>query len=78
MTKRVEDVRKDKVIDTLIFDHLTEDLQAGFKLLCQVTPDALTSRGDHNTTNRRTLDDLKRMNNVPTNHPAARAAVHFR
>jgi tRNA(Arg) A34 adenosine deaminase TadA len=66
MSRRVEGIRKDKVIDTLIFDHLTEDLQAGFKLFCQVTPDNLASPGDHNATNRRTLDDLRRMCNVPT------------
>jgi tRNA(Arg) A34 adenosine deaminase TadA len=78
MSRRVEDVRKDKVIDTLIFDHLIEDLHTGFKLLCQVIPDDLTSRGDHNTTNRRTLDDLKQMSNVPTIHRAARVEVHFR
>src|SRR6266516_3070560 len=38
MSRRVEGVRKDKVIDTLIFDHLIEVLQTGFKLFCQVTP----------------------------------------
>ncbi len=75
---RVEGVRKGKVIDTLIFDHLVEDLETGFKLFCQLTPDDLTTRGDHNTTNRRTFDDLRRMCNVPTTRPASRAAVHFR
>ncbi len=78
MSNRVEGVRKGKVIDTLIFDHLVEDLETGFKLFCQLTPDDLTTRGDHNTTNRRTFDDLRRMCNVPTTRPASRAAVHFR
>src|SRR6266446_5813469 len=78
MSRRVEGIRNGKVIDTLIFDHLIEDLQTGFKLFCQVTPDDLTTRGDHNTTNRRTFDDLRRMCNVPTTRPASRAAVHFR
>jgi len=77
MSNRVEGVRKGKVIDTLIFDHLVEDLETGFKLFCQLTPDDLTTRGDHNTTNRRTFDDLRRMCNVPTTRPASRAAVHF-
>jgi tRNA(Arg) A34 adenosine deaminase TadA len=78
MSRRVEGIRNGKVIDTLIFDHLIEDLQTGFKLFCQVTPDDLTTRGDHNATNRRTFDDLRRMCNVPTTRPASRAAVHFR
>jgi tRNA(Arg) A34 adenosine deaminase TadA len=78
MSRRVEGIRNDKVIDTLIFDHLIEDLQTGFKLFCQVTPDDLTTRGNHNATNRRTFDDLRRMCNVPTTRPASRAAVHFR
>src|SRR6266403_1697379 len=78
MSRRVEGIRNGKVIDTLIFDHLIEDLQTGFKLFCQVTPDDLTTRGDHNATNRRTFDELRRMCNVPTTRPASRAAVHFR
>ena len=45
MSRRVEGVRKDKVIDTHIFDHLIEDLQTGFKLLCQLTPDDLANGG---------------------------------
>jgi tRNA(Arg) A34 adenosine deaminase TadA len=73
MSKRVEEIRKDKVIDTLIFDHLVEDLAVAFKSLCQVSPDDLANR-----TNRRTLDDLRRICNVPTAPPAARAEVHFR
>src|SRR5262249_52498631 len=55
MSKRVEDIRKDKVIDTLIFDHLVEDLAAAFKLLCQVSPDDLATRDDHNKTNGRSM-----------------------
>jgi tRNA(Arg) A34 adenosine deaminase TadA len=79
MSRRVEDVRKDKVIDTLIFDHLIEDLQTGFKMLCQTGPEELMTKGDHNATNRRTLDDLRRMCNIPTPRPAAsHAEVHFR
>jgi tRNA(Arg) A34 adenosine deaminase TadA len=78
MSRRVENLRKKKVIDTLIFDHLTENLQAGFKLFCEVGPDDLATRGDHNATNRRTFDDLRRMCNVPATPPAVRAEIHFR
>jgi hypothetical protein len=41
MSKRVEGIRDDKVIDTLIFDHLIEDLQRGFKMLCRASPRTL-------------------------------------
>jgi hypothetical protein len=42
-------------------------------------PEELMTKGDHNATNRRTLDDLRRMCNIPTPRPAAsRAEVHFR
>ena len=79
MSKRVEGIRNDKVIDTLIFDHLIEDLQTGFKMLCQAGHDELMTKGDNNATNRRTLDDLRRMCNIPTlRSPASRAEVHFR
>jgi tRNA(Arg) A34 adenosine deaminase TadA len=78
MSKRVESVRKGKVIDTLIFDHLIEDLQTGFKLLCELTPDDLATRGDHNATNKRTFDDLRRICNIPTVRPDAGAEIHFR
>jgi tRNA(Arg) A34 adenosine deaminase TadA len=79
MSRRVEDVRKDKVIDTLIFDHLLEDLQSGFKILCQADPEDLMAKGDHSATNRRTLDDLRRMCNIPIAQPAAsHAEGHFR
>jgi tRNA(Arg) A34 adenosine deaminase TadA len=78
MSKRVESVRKGKVIDTLIFDHLIEDLQTGFKLLCELTPDHLATRGDHNATNKRTFDDLRRICNIPTVRPDAGAEIHFR
>jgi hypothetical protein len=57
---------------------LTENLQAGFKLFCEVGADDLATRGDHNATNRRTFDDLRRMCNVPATSPAVRAEIHFR
>jgi len=78
MSKRVEGIRDDKVIDTLIFDHLIEDLQRGFKMLCRANPEDLATVGDHNARNRRTFDDLRRMCNIPTARPASRAEVHFR
>jgi tRNA(Arg) A34 adenosine deaminase TadA len=78
VSKRVERVRKDKVIDTLVFDHLIEDLQTAFKLFCQLTPDDLATQGDHNKTNRRTLDDIRRMCNIPMVPPEIRAEIHFR
>jgi tRNA(Arg) A34 adenosine deaminase TadA len=78
MSKRVEVLRDDKVIDTLIFDHLIEDLQRGFKMLCRASPEDLATVGDHNARNRRTFDDLRRMCNIPTARPASRAEVHFR
>jgi tRNA(Arg) A34 adenosine deaminase TadA len=78
MSRRVKGVRKDKVIDTLIFDYLIEDLQTAFKLFCQLTPDDLATRGDHNTTNRRTFEDLRRMCNIPAAPPDIRAEIHFR
>jgi tRNA(Arg) A34 adenosine deaminase TadA len=78
MSKRVERIRNEKVVDTLIFDQLIEDLETGFKILCQASPEDLTTKGNHNATNRRTLDDLRRMCNVPTARPASRAEVHFR
>jgi hypothetical protein len=57
---------------------LIEDLQAAFKLFCQVTHDDLATDGDHNATNRRTLDDLRRMCNIPTTRPDTRAEAYFR
>jgi tRNA(Arg) A34 adenosine deaminase TadA len=79
MSKRVEGIRNEKVVDTLIFDHLIEHLQIGFKMLCQARPEELMTKGDNNATNRRTFDDLRRMCNIPTTRPAAsRAEVHFR
>jgi tRNA(Arg) A34 adenosine deaminase TadA len=79
MSKRSEGIRTNKVVDTLIFDHLVENLQTGFKMLCQVGHEELMTKGDNYATNRRTLDDLKRMCNIPTTRPAAsRAEVHFR
>ncbi len=77
MSRRVEGIRNDKVIDTLIFDHLIEELQTGFKLFCQLTPDNLTTRGDHNTANTRTFDDLRRICNVPIRPPTS-SEIHFR
>ena len=38
MSKSVERVRKDKVIDTLIFDHLIEDLQTGVQIVLPTYP----------------------------------------
>jgi tRNA(Arg) A34 adenosine deaminase TadA len=78
MSKRVKGIRNEKVVDTLIFDHLLEDLKTGFKMLCQVGPEKLMSKGDNNATNRRTLDDLRRICNIPTTPPAAGGEVHFR
>ena len=79
ISKRVEGIRTDKVVDTLIFDHLLEDLKTGFKMLCQGGSEELMTKGDNNATNRRTLDDLRRMCNIPTTRPApSRAEVHFR
>jgi tRNA(Arg) A34 adenosine deaminase TadA len=79
MSKRVEGIRNEKVVDTLIFDHLLEDLKTGFKMLCQVGPEELMTKGGNDATNRRTLGDLRRMCNIPTNRPAASGAeVHFR
>ena len=78
MSKNVERIRKDKVIDTLIFDHLIEDLQTAFKLFCQITPDDLATRGDHNKTNTRTLEDIKRMCNIPAVPPEIGAEIQFR
>jgi tRNA(Arg) A34 adenosine deaminase TadA len=72
MSKRVEGIRKEKVVDTLIFDHLIEHLQSGFKILCQAGPEELMTKGDYNATNRQTLDDLRRMCNIPTLRPVAR------
>jgi len=58
MSKRVEGIRNEEVVDTLIFDHLLEDVKTGFKMLCQVGPEELMTKGDNNATNRRTFDDL--------------------
>src|SRR5262249_26219932 len=78
MSKRVEAIRNEKVVYTLIFDPPLKDLQTGLKILCQVGPEELMTKGDPNATNRRTLDDLRRMCNIPTVRPATRAEVHFR
>jgi tRNA(Arg) A34 adenosine deaminase TadA len=78
MSKKVERVRKHKVIDTLIFDHLIEDLQTAFKLFCQLSPDDLATQGDHNKTNRRTLEDIKRMHSIPAVPPEIGAEIQFR
>jgi tRNA(Arg) A34 adenosine deaminase TadA len=78
MSKRVKGIRNEKVVDTLIFDHLIEHLQTGLKMLCQASPEDLTTEGDHKGTNQRTLDDLRRMCNIPTVRPPTRAEVHFR
>jgi len=78
LSKSVGRVRKNNVIDTLIFDHLIGDLQTGFNLFCRLTPDDLATRGDYNATNRRTLDDLRRMSNIPTIRSDRYAEIHFR
>ena len=62
-----------KVADTLIFDYLVENLQTGFKMLCKVGHEELMTKGDNNATNRRTLDDLRRMFNIPTTRPAPKS-----
>ena len=36
------------------------------------------TKGDYNATNRRTLDDLRRMSNIPTIRTDTYAEVHFR
>jgi tRNA(Arg) A34 adenosine deaminase TadA len=73
MSKRVEGIRTNKVADTLIFDYLVENLQTGFKMLCKVGHEELMTKGDNNATNRRTLDDLRRMFNIPTTRPAPKS-----
>ena len=45
MSKRSEGIRTNKVVDTLIFDHLVENLQTGFKMLCQVGHEELHDQG---------------------------------
>src|SRR5260221_2058027 len=73
MSKRVEGIRNEKVVDTLIFDHLIEHLQTGFKMLCQAGHEELMTKGD-NATNRRTFDDLRRICNIPTTRAATSRA----
>ena len=65
LAERVELLRNQKVIDTLIFDHLIADLQTGFTLFCQVTANDLATSGHYNIANKRTFHDLRRVCNVP-------------
>lgn len=66
MGQKVEELHKDKVPDTLFFDHLTEDLRAGFRFLCGVTDRDLATKGASQNVNARTLRDLKRICNIPS------------
>jgi tRNA(Arg) A34 adenosine deaminase TadA len=66
ISKKVEALRKEKVIDTLIFDHLVEELRTAFEFFCGVTASDLVAQGVGNTANTRTLRDLKQACNIPT------------
>jgi tRNA(Arg) A34 adenosine deaminase TadA len=66
MGQKVEELHKEKVPDTLFFDHLTEDLRAGFQFFCGVTDRNLATKGAFNSANARTLRDLKRLCNIPS------------
>ena len=66
MGQKVEALHKDKVPDTLFFDHLTEDLRAGFHLFCGVADRDLATKGASHDANARTLRDLKRICNIPS------------
>jgi tRNA(Arg) A34 adenosine deaminase TadA len=64
--QKVEALHKDNVVDTLFFDYLTDDLQAGFQFLCGVTDRDLATKGPAHDANARTLLDLKRVCNIPS------------
>jgi tRNA(Arg) A34 adenosine deaminase TadA len=66
ISKKVEVFHKDKVIDTLIFDHLVEELRTAFEFFCGVAASDLVAQGVGNAANARTLRDLKRVCNIPT------------
>lgn len=64
--QKVESLHGQNVVDTLFFDHLTEDLRAGFQFLCGVTDRDLAAKGASHDANARTLRDLKRVCNIPS------------
>jgi tRNA(Arg) A34 adenosine deaminase TadA len=66
MGRKVEALHKKKVPDTLFFDHLTDELRAGFRLFCGVTDRDLATKGEQKSANARTLRDLKRFCNIPS------------
>jgi tRNA(Arg) A34 adenosine deaminase TadA len=66
MGQKVEALHKKNVVDTLFFDHLTEDLQAGFQFFCGIADGDLATRGAPHDANARTLRDLKRACNIPS------------
>jgi tRNA(Arg) A34 adenosine deaminase TadA len=66
IAKRVKCLHDERVIDTLFFDHLADDIQIAFKFFCGVSASDLASQGDYNAANARTLRDLKQVCNIPT------------
>jgi tRNA(Arg) A34 adenosine deaminase TadA len=66
ISKKVEFLHEEKVIDTLIFDHLVGELKAAFEFFCGVTAKDLVTQGLRNAANTRTLRDLKQACNIPT------------
>lgn len=66
MGQKVEELHKEKIPDTLFFDHLTDELNTGFQLFCSVTDRDLATKGALHETNARTLRDLKRACNIPS------------
>ncbi len=66
MARKVAALHKKEVPDTLFFDHLTDELKAGFQYLCEVTDRDLRTKGAPRDANARTLRDLKRICNIPS------------
>ena len=66
ISEKVEKLHSQNVVDTLFFDHLASDLEAAFRFFCGVSVSDLATKGAHNTANARTLEDLKRVCNIPT------------
>src|SRR5262245_14238210 len=66
MGQKVEALHKKNVVDTLFFDHLTEELKAGFEILCGATDRDIVTNGAAHDVNVRTLRDLKRICNIPS------------
>jgi tRNA(Arg) A34 adenosine deaminase TadA len=66
IAQKVKALHMMDVVDTLFFDHLTEDLQSGFQLLCCVSDGDLATSGAARDANARTLSDLKRLCNIPS------------